>query len=164
MRAALAALALLAAGASPALAQEAAPARAAGAIIGPVLNVTDIARTLRFYTDGLGMSLNMTLGAENRKEYMLGFGADPSKPGIILLHDGTVAEHPALVHGTAYERLVVRIADLDALAARLDASGIAHGAIRDVAMGYRMMMVTDPDGYHLELVQSGPRNQGSPHG
>jgi catechol 2,3-dioxygenase-like lactoylglutathione lyase family enzyme len=134
------------------------PVPEAGSLIGPVMFVTSIERSLKFYTDGLGMTLNMKMGPDARREYMIGFGADPRKPGMILLHDDTPGAPPQLAaqaHG--YDRTVLRITDLDALAARLTAAGFAHGGIHDVAMGYRMMMVTDPDGYKLELVQIRPR-------
>ena len=149
---------LLAVGVVPAAAQDAAappPAAAVpiGSIIGPVLNVSDITHSLKFYTDGLGMSLNMTMGPDARREYMLGFGADPRQPGLILIYNASTAPSPPIEQVNGYDRTVMRIADLDALAARLTAAGIEHGAIRDVAMGYRMMMVSDPDGYRYELVQ-----------
>lgn len=156
MKAALAALALAMATAAPAMAIEAqAPAPAAApprlSLLGAMLHVTDVARELAFYRDGLGMALAMTLPAGNATEYMLRFDGDPAAPGIILLHDPAQA---ALSHGNGFSRLVLRVSDLDALAARLDAAGYAHVPIRDVAHGYRMMMVTDPQGYRLELVQS----------
>jgi lactoylglutathione lyase len=152
-RAALA-VALLAA---PVLAQTTAPPPRAGSLIGPALWVADKPRALHFYVDGLGMSLNMTMGAPARQESILGFSADPHQPGIILLCDTTATAPPAIDHGHGFDRVVLRMADLDATAARLKAAGFAPAPIRDVAMGYRMMLVTDPDGYKLELVQSAMR-------
>lgn len=152
MRALLAAAALSIA--APAMAIEAQPPAAAPprvSLLGAMLHVTDVARELAFYRDGLGMELAMTLASGSSTEYMLRFDGDPAAPGIILLHDPAQA---SLNHGNAFARLVLRVSDLDALAARLDAAGHAHDAIRDVAHGYRMMMVTDPQGYRLELVQS----------
>ncbi len=133
------------------------PAAEAGSLIGPVLLVSDIARSLKFYTDGLGMRMNMSMGRPERREYMIGFGGDPRQPGIILVHDDTSARNPAITLGHGYDRTVMRSANLDALAARLTAAGYAHSAIRDVAMGYRMMMASDPDGYRYELVQIAAR-------
>ena len=85
---------------------------------------------------------------------MMRFGSDPSQPGIILQ---TVAGVTApLTAGTAFNRLVLaRFRILTQLAARLQRAGYAPGPIRDVAHGYRMMIVTDPEGHRLELVQSG---------
>ena len=165
MKAALASLALASlalaaaalAAATPAMAIEAQPPVPAPAaapqlsLIGAVLHVTDVERELAFYRDGLGMTLAMTLPGSHGTEYMLRFGGDPAAPGIILQHDPAKA---ALTHGDAFSRLVLRVSDLDALAARLEAAGYAHAAIKDVAHGYRMMMLSDPQGFSLELVQS----------
>ncbi len=151
------ALALLAAAplmVRPAAAQAANTAPQAG-MIGPVLFVSDITKALKFYTDGLSLSLNHTMGPENRREYIMGFGTDPRSPAILLLHDGAAKRSRKIEHGNGYARLVLRMPDLDALSARLIAAGYKPGAIRDVAMGYRMMMVSDPDGYQYELVQIG---------
>lgn len=131
-----------------------APAVETASLIGPVMYVSDINRSLKFYTDGLGMTLNMTMGPDARREYMVGFAGDPRKPGLILLYNAAAGAAPqSVVQTHGYDRTVLRIPDLDALAARLSAAGFAHGEIHDVAMGYRMMMVSDPDGYRYELVQ-----------
>ena len=150
MRAGLPALALFVA--SPAWAE--APATApTGSIIGPALHVSALAPALHFYVDGLGMAVNMTMGPPDRRETILGFSRDPSQPGIILLADTTGAKPQAIGHAFGYDRLVLRIADLDATSARLKAAGFTPSPIRDVAMGYRMMTATDADGYKLELVE-----------
>lgn len=125
----------------------------AGAIIGPALHVSDVEAAKRFYVDALGMRVNRVMGAATNRETILGFDADPSKPGLILLFDETAAQHPKIGQSNGYDRLVLRIVDLDACASRLSAAGFAHSAIRDVAQGYRMMVATDPDGYKLELVE-----------
>ncbi|WP_295636290.1 VOC family protein [Novosphingobium sp.] len=150
MRAGWLALSLMFAG--PALADTPAIAPT-GSIIGPALHVSALVPALHFYVDGLGMTVNMTMGPADRRETILGFGRDPSQPGIILLADTTRATPQAIGHAFGYDRLVLRITDLDATAARLKAAGFAPSPIRDVAMGYRMMLATDADGYKLELVE-----------
>jgi catechol 2,3-dioxygenase-like lactoylglutathione lyase family enzyme len=131
-----------------------APPAPAATLIGPAMFVTNIDRALKFYVGGLGMKLAMTMGPDTRKEYILTFGGDPTKPEIILLHDAAADAPTEVLHHFGFDRLVLRIADLDALAARLDAAGIRHSDIRAVAQQYRMMTATDPDGYKLELVQA----------
>jgi catechol 2,3-dioxygenase-like lactoylglutathione lyase family enzyme len=147
--------------AMPALAQTPAltPTASAltGSLIGPALFVSDIARSLRFY-EALGLHVGMDMGPPQRHETMLVFG-DPRNPGIILLSDKTATAPVAIDHGHGYDRTVMRIADLAAAQARLQAGGFATTPIRDVAMGYRMMLATDPDGYKFELVESHPRSQ-----
>jgi len=112
---------------------------------------------LRFYTEGLGMKLQMQMGPPNHHETMLGFAGDPRQPGIILLSDGTSQTPPAIVHGNAMEQLAMRVSNLPALVERLRRMGYAASDVRDVAMGYRMAKATDPDGYKLELVESGAK-------
>ena len=144
--------------AAPAAAQDAPPALPAAPallLIGAVLTVTDPDKAVAFYRDGLGMKLAMTLDAGAHREYMMRFGTDFAAPGIILVHDRSAGAATTLVHGNAFSRLVIRVANLDALAARLDAAGYARGPIRGTSNNYRMMWVTDPQGYKLELVQSG---------
>lgn len=161
MRTIAIALALLAA--APALAADGtppAPATSAAApltlsLMGPVLYVVDPDKALAFYRDGLGMQLAMTLDHGTRREYMMRFSGDFSAPGIILLHDSAPDAPRALEHGNAYQRVVLRTSNLEALASRLDAAGFAHGPIRGTSNAYRMMMASDPEGYRLELVQSG---------
>lgn len=141
----------------PAGAEVPAPGRPSGALIGPALHVSDVARALKFYVDGLGMKVGLEMGPPTRHETILTFGGDPRQPGIILLSDQTAKAPPRIAQSNGYDRTVLRIDDLIAVAARLRATGFAPGEIRDVAMGYRMMMATDPDGYRYELVQAAPR-------
>jgi catechol 2,3-dioxygenase-like lactoylglutathione lyase family enzyme len=153
--------ALLAAAAMPAFAE--APAGTAtsaaltGALIGPALHVGNVERSLKFYVDGLGMKVGMQMGPPQRHETILTFGGDPTSAGIILLSDTTAATPPVIAQSNGFDRVVLRMADLTATAARLRAAGFAPGEIHDVAMGYRMMLATDPDGYRYELVESRPR-------
>lgn len=128
-------------------------AASSGALIGPALFVADRARALRFYVDGLGMKVNVTMGPPARQETILGFDGDPAKPGIILLSDATASTPPVIEHGHGFNRLVLRMASLDATGERLRSAGFSPAPIREVAMGYRMMLVADADGYQLELVE-----------
>lgn len=136
--------------AAPALAQPA-PAPA-GMLMGPALHVGDLAKSLRFYTEGLGMKVGIKMGPPERRETILGFG-DPSQPGIILLSK-PAATGPTFEAGHGYDRSVLRMTDLPAVVARLRSLGFTASDVHEVAMGYRMALATDPDGYKLELVES----------
>lgn len=142
----------------PAVADEK-PAGEAVALLGPAINVASRDRSVEFYGKGLGMVVLMDMGSDKRHETMLGFAADRTRPGIILMSDKTAKTPPALTHGTAFDRIVLRISGIDAVVVRLRAMGYKAGDVRDVAMGYRMAMATDPDGYRLELVESAPRKE-----
>ena len=124
-----------------------------GSLIGPALFVSDVAQALHFYIDGLGLKVAMQMGPPERRETILSFGGDPSSPGIILLADTRPGARASIAHEHGYDRSVLRMNDLDVVAGRLKAAGFAPSPIRDVAKGYRMMMVTDPDGYRYELVE-----------
>ncbi|MEJ5978204.1 VOC family protein [Novosphingobium sp. PS1R-30] len=153
----LAAIAASVLGASiPAAADTPNPA-ASGSLIGPALHVSDVARALKFYVDGLGMKVGLEMGPSTRHETILTFGGDPRQPGIILLSDKTAKAPPQILQSNGYDRTVLRIEDLAATAERLRAAGFVPGEIRDAAMGYRIMMATDPDGYRYELVQMAQR-------
>lgn len=148
--------------AAPLMAQNPPAPAPAGSLIGPALHVGDLQRALRFYVDGMGMKIGIQMGPPERQETILTFGGDPSSPGIILLADTRPGAHPAIEHGHGYDRTVLRMADLDAASARLAAAGFVPGAIRDVAKGYRMMIVTDGDGYRYELVERRPAPRAQP--
>ncbi|MFM6930698.1 MAG: VOC family protein [Novosphingobium sp.] len=145
---------------APALADDM-PAAEAGAVavMGPVINVGNRDRSVAFYTKGLGMVVQMDMGADKRHETMLGFAADRTRPGIILLSDLSAKTPANFTHGNAFERIVLRVRNIDGVVARLKSLGYQAGNVRDVAMGYRMAMASDPDGYKLELVESPPRKE-----
>jgi len=145
--------------AAPALADTPPPVAPPGAIalLGPVLNVGNLAAELKFYVDGLGMKQLMQMGAPERQETMLGFAADPRAPGVILISDSTKPAQPAFDKGKGFNRLVMRVTDIAGVVARLRAMGYQASDVRDVAMGYRMATATDPEGYRLELVETGKK-------
>ncbi len=158
---ALAALALapamaVAEPAAPA-AQPAAPSAAASldGMVGPALYVSDPARSLKFYTEGLGMRLRMRFGPPDRPDMVVGFGANPADAGIMLITDKQGPIKP-IQHVHGFDRIALRLPDLLAVTARLRAAGFAAGEIRTVHGSIRMMMVTDPDGYRIELIDSQP--------
>jgi catechol 2,3-dioxygenase-like lactoylglutathione lyase family enzyme len=130
------------------------PVAPGGSLIGPALHVGNVSRSLKFYVDGLGMKVGTQMGPPQRHETILTFGGDPRQPGIILLSDATAATPPVIAQGNGLDRVVLRMPDLAATAARLRAAGYTPGEIHGVSMGYRMMLATDPDGYRYELVQS----------
>jgi catechol 2,3-dioxygenase-like lactoylglutathione lyase family enzyme len=123
----------------------------AGSIVGPALYVSDVNRSLKFYTDGLGMQVRMRFGPPGREDMVLGFGPDPSQPSIMLLSDKTAT--PRKVQQThGFDRIALLVPDLPGLAARLRALGFAPSGIRDAHGTHLVMMVSDPDGYRFELL------------
>lgn len=155
---ALAAGALLALSFVPALADPAPstpPNVALEGMVGPALYVSDPARSLKFYTEGLGMRLRMRFGPTDRPDMVVGFGANPADAGIMLITDKQGPIQP-IQHVHGFDRIALRLPDLVAVSARLRAAGFAGGEIRTVHDSIQMMMVTDPDGYRIELIDSKP--------
>lgn len=126
-------------------------------IVGPGLYISDPARSLKFYTEGLGMQLRMRFGPPGRPDMVVGFGPDPMQAGIMLLTDKEGPTQRPIAHAHGFDRIALRLPDLQAVSARLRAAGFEPGEIREVHGGIaRMMMVTDPDGYRIELIDSKP--------
>jgi catechol 2,3-dioxygenase-like lactoylglutathione lyase family enzyme len=149
-------VAVLEAWAQPSSSANAASSEMQGAMVGPALYVSDVARSLKFYTDGLGMQVRMKFGPEDRPDVVIGYGADPTQPGLMLLSDRTGPTPRKIEHVHGFDRIAFKMADLSILAARLRAAGFAPSEIRVVHENYRMMMVTDPDGYRFELIDNKP--------
>ena len=135
--------------------QPVAAVKPVGSIVGPALYVSDVNRSLKFYTEGLGMQVRMRFGPAGREDMVLGFGPDPSQPNIMLLSDKSPT--PRKVQQThGFDRIALLMADLPALAARLRALGFAPGEIHDAHGTHLVMMVSDPDGYRFELLAPKP--------
>ena len=131
----------------------AAPAISPEGMVGPALYVTDPARSLKFYTEGLGMKLRMRFGPVDRPDMVVGFGPNPAEAGIMLITDKTGPIRP-IAHAHGFDRIALRMPDLAGLAARLKGLGFKAGEVKLVHGSIRMMMVTDPDGYRLELIET----------
>lgn len=157
---------LAAALATPALAAELAPPAPttlaqSSSFIGTALNVVDLDREIAFYTQALGLKVAATLPAGSRTETILQFPGNPGQASLLLMHDTSPNAPKSLTHGNDFSRLVIRVVDLAALAVRLAQLGYAHGEIRPGGQGYQILMMTDPEGYRLELVQPGPPRNGA---
>lgn len=129
-------------------------APASARMVGTVLNAAAIDKELAFYKAAFGLEVGMTLDHGTRREYMLRFSKDPMEAGLILVHDSAPASPSQLTHGNAFDRIVLRVSDMDALVARLDARGFPHEAVRRVAQGYSVLQLQDPEGYPIEVIQS----------
>ena len=132
-----------------------APAMKLEGMVGPALYVSDPARSLKFYTEGLGMKLRMRFGPSERPDMVVGFGMDPTEAGIMLITDKEGPIRP-IQHVHGFDRIALRLPDLAAVSERLEKAGFQPGEIRTVHGSIRMMMVSDPDGYQIELIDSQP--------
>lgn len=159
--------------AAPALAQSAPPPMGdADGIVGPAFHVSDLARSIRFYKDVLGMTVAMQFSGidgkplnvrERAAKGQLGegvanttliFGNTPS-PMIMLLPENPASPRK-IEPGYGYARVAMRIADLPAMNEKLKAAGFTPGEIRGAHGMFQVMMVRDPDGYVVEMIERKP--------
>ncbi len=112
----------------------------------PVLHVTDVEASLRFYVDRLGFTSPWRYEEDGRARV-----AQAERQGCALI----LADHwPEKVgKGVMFisvnveqERHEAGIAALDALRAELEANGVP---VREGSWGYRLLVVDDPDGNQL---------------
>jgi glyoxylase I family protein len=138
--------------------------------VGPVhhlrLTVTDVQRSLAFYTEILGFQVAVD-GPPTPDDDHYDALVDSLQGGVILVHEGiyvglrpvdreraTGADHfdPFRVGLDHLSFSVPTRADLDAATTLLDERGVAHGPIRDlVPLGLCFLAFFDPDGIALEL-------------
>lgn len=146
LRLVLAACALFAAGAAtaqavPPLADGVRPIRVSG--VG--LTVSDLERSRAFYTDVLGLRVDARVPAQGKAvEYLLGMTGDLRADTLVVLRQGEVKPG-----ATGFGRLVLVVPDGRAMAERVAAAGVPQPTPpRDGTN-----VVSDPDGYRIELYQ-----------
>ena len=112
----------------------------------PVLHVTDVAASLRFYVDRLGFTSPWQFAEAGEP-----FVAQVDRQGCALI---LASQWPQKVgKGLVFVSLNVEpdtraaeVAALDALRAELAGRGVA---VQDGSWGYRLLVVDDPDGNQL---------------
>jgi lactoylglutathione lyase len=151
-------VALVAMCAAPALMTSAAELPAGASVIrasflAVSMRVTDLQKSVDFYTHGLGMIEAGRIESATATEVILNYEGRPGAPGISLFKDKT-SEQP-LQMGNAYSRLSINVPDLEGLSKRLAKAGYPlQGPINNVPQSsMRVAMARDPDGYLLEIVQ-----------
>lgn len=146
-------LAMVASGPPLARAQDA--AAVTGTMVGPAIYVSDPARSARFYTEGLGMKIRMRFGPPESPDQLVGYGADPGQPCIMLLSE-KAGPGRAIEHGHGFDRIAFQVAHLDRVRDRLRTAGFQPGTVEKAHGTMQVMMVTDPDGYRIELIDVAP--------
>jgi lactoylglutathione lyase len=129
-------------------------------ILHTMLRVGDLERSLRFYTEVMGMSLI------SRKDYpdgkftlaFIGYGRNPEQAEIELTYNWGVERYEL---GTAFGHIAVGVTDIYGVCERIRAAGgeitrepgpMKHGKTV-------IAFVEDPDGYKLELIELGSRER-----
>jgi lactoylglutathione lyase len=129
-----------------------------------MLRVSDIARSVDFYTRLLGMQVISQ--REHRKnqftQVYLGYGEGDANIGLELVQNWS-REEPYR-HGDAFGHIAIAVSGITALCNRLAAEGVPmprpprsqrHG---DIIVAF----IEDPDGYRIELVQRPAGSMESP--
>jgi lactoylglutathione lyase len=121
-------------------------------IAGMGVHVTDLDRSVDFYTTVLGMHVVGRFEFEGITEVLVGYGELGSAPNIVLV-DRAANPGPHDL-GTGFDRILLMVDDVDATCERLRAFGCPITGEPDVAleMPVRIVMAQDPDGYGLELI------------
>lgn len=124
------------------------------AIAGPVLMVSDLERSLKFYIDGLGMKLASRLPGNPGPGAVVTAG-DAATPFLLLRQRAKEAGSGAAVDlGDGLDRVMLVVPDVQAAAQRLVAAGYAHDPISKT----RIFFARDPDGYRFEVMERSSRH------
>ena len=127
-------------------------------ILHTMIRVGDMNRSIRFYTEALGMKHLRTTQRPDQKYDVafLGYGSNPEHAEIELTYNYGV-DHYEL--GTAFGHIAIGVPDVaatcDAVRERLPSLG---GAITREAGPVKggttvIAFIADPDGYKIELIQ-----------
>lgn len=131
-------------------------------ILFTMLRVSDLDASIAFYRDMLGMA---ELGRETFQEarftaVYMGYG-DLAKEAVLELTYNW--DNRGYEHGTAYGNISLAVRDVASLAAFLEEQGVTilrpAGELKvvpsETGRRYTLAHVADPDGYRVELIQSG---------
>jgi lactoylglutathione lyase len=124
-------------------------------ILHTMLRVTDLQRSIDFYTRVMGMQLLRT--SENPEyRYSLAFlgfeGGNPGQAEIELTHNWDTASYDM---GTAFGHIALAVADARAACDGIRAAGgqVTREAGPVKGGSTVIAFVTDPDGYKIELIE-----------
>lgn len=127
-----------------------------------MLRVANLQRSIKFYTQVLGMQLLRT--SEN-PEYkyslaFIGYEGNPAQAEIELTYNWGV-EHYDM--GTAYGHIALGVPDVYAAVEKIKAAGgnVTREAGPVQGGNTVIAFVTDPDGYKIELIQRAEYAQGA---
>jgi lactoylglutathione lyase len=123
-----------------------------------MLRVGDLQRSIRFYTEVLGMQLLRTTERPDQKYDLafVGYGRNPEHAEIELTYNYGVTQYES---GTAFGHIAIGVEDVCATCARVRDKATALGAAitrepGPVKGGSTVIaFIADPDGYKIELIE-----------
>ena len=123
-------------------------------ILHTMLRVGDMQRSVKFYTDVLGMKLLRTTDRPEQKYSLafVGYGNNPEHAEIELTYNHGVESYEL---GTAYGHIAIGVADVYSACDKIRTSGGAVTREPGPVKGGTSIIafVQDPDGYKIELIQ-----------
>src|SRR5512139_1881083 len=127
-------------------------------ILHTMLRVGDLPRSIRFYTQALGMTLLRTTERPEQKYDLafLGYGTNPEHAEIELTYNYGV---PSYEMGGAFGHIAIGVPDVAAVCAKVrekapECGGAVTREPGPVKGGTTVIaFVTDPDGYKIELIE-----------
>ncbi|MBL4837188.1 MAG: lactoylglutathione lyase [Kordiimonadaceae bacterium] len=130
-------------------------------ILHTMIRVTDLEKSLAFYTEILGMNLLRREDySENRFTLaFIGYGDENAHTAIELTHNWDPSEQ---THGTAFGHLALAVTDIYATCKMIEDQGIqitrAPGPMAFPPKGKQetdiIAFIKDPDGYQIELIRT----------
>ena len=118
-----------------------------------MIRVLDLDRSVRFYSDALGLAVANHL---DFPDFELAYlrNAESDFELELTLNKGRVEPY---THGTGFGHVAVSVDDLEAEHARLKGRGIVPNDIKELRDGERLIarffFMQDPDGYKIEVLQ-----------
>jgi lactoylglutathione lyase len=125
-------------------------------ILHTMLRVGDLQRSIDFYTGVMGMTLLRTTDRPQQKYSLAFVGYGDERDGAVLeLTYNTGVDRYDL--GTAFGHIAIAVDDAAAACDRIRAAGGTVTREAGPVQGGTTVIafVTDPDGYKIELIQSG---------
>lgn len=116
--------------------------------INPILAVADIKRSMQFYTEALGFSVQFTMNGADGE--LVHASLMNGEAGLMLaqkLNPGDVVGHGVVLYMTLNDDVNVDAAFTRAIAA----GAVPTQEPTDQVWGMRDWMVSDPDGYQLQV-------------
>ncbi len=130
--------------------QAASPQAAQMEIAGPVLMVTNLEQSLKFYVEGLGLEIGSRLPGKPGPGATVIADKENSSPFVLLRQRSADTDPDArpLMLGNGLSRIMLVVQDPAATAARLTAAGFRP----DAPSASGIFFVEDPDGYRYEVI------------
>lgn len=124
-----------------------------------MIRVFDLEKSMAFYRDAFGLELTERLDFDDFTLAYLGNEESAFELELTWNHDQTEPYE----HGSGYGHLAVTVDDLESEHARMSELGLAPRNLVDMQHAgrplARIFFVADPDGYQIEVIESGGRFQ-----